>query len=256
MIIASWNINGLRSYQKKYNLKDFLEKYKIDILNLQETKLIDGWDAHQELELKNNWYIDQNIASIRKGYSGVATISKGKVKQLPILFENRRFQEEGRILMFKYHEYYMINIYFPQGDRSKKDIPYKLEVLEYIIKWVQSIHGKWIICGDFNMATEEIDLARPKYNKNNNMFTFEEREKMHQLKAVGAIDVYRYMYPEKQNFTWWPYAYNARERDVGWRIDYIFVSENLKAKIKRVEILKEVLGSDHCPILVEIEEGD
>ena len=223
---------------------------------MQETKLIDGWDAHQELELKNNWYIDQNIASIRKGYSGVATISKGKVKQLPILFENRRFQEEGRILMFKYHEYYMINIYFPQGDRSKKDIPYKLEVLEYIIKWVQSIHGKWIICGDFNMATEEIDLARPKYNKNNNMFTFEEREKMHQLKAVGAIDVYRYMYPEEQKFTWWPYAYNARERDVGWRIDYIFVSENFKAKIKRVEILKEVLGSDHCPILVEIEEGD
>lgn len=204
---------------------------------MQETKLIDGWDAHQELGLKNNWYIDQNIASIRKGYNGVATISKVKVKQLPILFENRRFHGEGRILMFKYHEYYMINIYFPQGDRSKKDIPYKLEVLEYITKWVQTIHGKWIICGDFNMATEEIDLARPKYN-NNNMFTFEEREKMHQLREVGAIDVYRYMYPEEQKFTWWPYAYNARERDVGWRIDYIFVSENLKANIKRVSSQK------------------
>lgn len=187
--------------------------------------------------MKNNWYIDQNIASIRKGYNGVATISKVKVKQLPILFENRRFHGEGRILMFKYHEYYMINIYFPQGDRSKKDIPYKLEVLEYITKWVQTIHGKWIICGDFNMATEEIDLARPKYN-NNNMFTFEEREKMHQLREVGAIDVYRYMYPEEQKFTWWPYAYNARERDVGWRIDYIFVSENLKANIKRVSSQK------------------
>lgn len=253
MILVSWNINGLRSYQKKYELRDFLEKYQIDILNLQETKLVEGWDMKKELELSEEWNVYENIATSRKGYASVASISNIPLKRLPIDMPNERFQTEGRMLLLQYQDYNIINIYFPQGDRTKKDVPYKLEVCDYVAEMVKARPGKWIVLGDFNMAHQDIDLARPKQNRNNNMFTEEERERMGHFSDIGMVDVFRDTYPEEQKFTWWPYAYNARERNVGWRLDYIFVSENLKNKIKRVEILKEVIGSDHCPVLLELD---
>lgn len=253
MILATWNINGLRSFQKKYDLKEFLEKYNIDILNLQETKLVEGWNIQKELQLTADWHIYQNIASSRKGYAGVASISKIHMAQLPIDMPNKRFQEEGRMLLLQFQDYRVINIYFPQGDRTKKDVPYKLEVCDYITEMLRSMPGQWIVSGDFNMAQQELDLARPKQNRNNNMFTMEERERMARLSQIGMIDVFREMNPSGQKFTWWPYAYNARERNVGWRLDYIFVSESLKSRVKRIEILKDVPGSDHCPVLMEVE---
>lgn len=253
MILATWNINGLRSFQKKYDLKEFLEKYNIDILNLQETKLVEGWNIQKELHLTADWHIYQNIASSRKGYAGVASISKIHMTQLPIDMPNKRFQEEGRMLLLQFQDYRVINIYFPQGDRTKKDVPYKLEVCDYITEMLRSMPGQWIVSGDFNMAQQELDLARPKQNRNNNMFTMEERERMARLSQIGMIDVFREMYPSGQKFTWWPYAYNARERNVGWRLDYIFVSESLKSRVKRIEILEDVSGSDHCPVLMEVE---
>ena len=253
MILVSWNINGLRSYEKKYELKEFLDKYQIDILNLQETKLVEGWDMKKELQLSEEWNIYENIATSRKGYASVASISNIPLKQLPIDMPNERFQTEGRMLLLQYQDYNIINIYFPQGDRTKKDVPYKLEVCDYVAEMVKSRPGKWIVLGDFNMAHQDIDLARPKQNRNNNMFTEEERERMGYFSDIGMVDVFRDTYPEEQKFTWWPYAYNARERNVGWRLDYIFVSENIKNQIKRVEILNEVQGSDHCPVLLELD---
>lgn len=253
MILVSWNINGLRSYQKKYDLKEFLAQYSIDILNLQETKLVEGWDMKKELHLSEEWNTYENIATSRKGYASVASISNIPLKQLSVDMPNERFQSEGRMLHLQYQDYNIINIYFPQGDRTKKDVPYKLEVCEYITEMVRSKPGKWIILGDFNMAHQDIDLARPKQNRNNNMFTEEEREHMGSFSQIGMIDVFRDAYADEQKFTWWPYAYNARERNVGWRLGYIFVSENIKDKIKRVEILNEVLGSDHCPVLLELD---
>lgn len=253
MVLATWNINGLRGFQKKYDLKDFLEKYNIDILNLQETKLVEGWDIQKELQLTDEWHIYQNIASSRKGYAGVASISKVNMIRQEINFQNRRFHEEGRMLLLQYLDCHIINIYFPQGDRTKKDVPYKLEVCDYITELIRSRPGKWMVLGDFNMAQQELDLARPKQNLSNNMFTPEERERMARLTEIGMTDVFRYTYPAEKKFTWWPYAYNARERNVGWRLDYIFVSESLKGRIRRVEILKDVTGSDHCPVLAEIE---
>lgn len=253
MIIVTWNINGLRSFQKTYDLKKFIEDYNIDILNLQETKLVDGWNIRKELQLTDDWYIYQNIASSRKGYAGVATISKVKMSQLCIDMPNKRFREDGRMLLFEYEDYHFINIYFPQGDRTKKDVPYKLEVCDYIIDMIRTKPGKWIVLGDFNMAHQDLDLARPKQNRNNNMFTVEERERMARMTQIGLIDAYRDTYPCEQRFTWWPYAYNARERNVGWRLDYIFVSKHLKGGIKRIELLKNVLGSDHCPVLMEFD---
>ena len=253
MILVSWNISGLRSYQKKFDLKEFIDQYSIDILNLQETKLVDGWDMKKELHLSEELNTYENIATSRKGYASVTSISKIPLKQLSVDMPNERFQSEGRILHLQYQDYNIINIYFPQGDRTKKDVPYKLEVCEYITEMVRSKSGKWIILGDFNMAHQDIDLARPKQNRNNNMFTEEEREHMGSFSQIGMIDVFRDVYADEQKFTWWPYAYNARERNVGWRLDYIFVSENIKDKIKRVEILNEVLGSDHCPVLLELD---
>ena len=253
MILVSWNINGLRSYQKKYDLKEFIDQYSIDILNLQETKLVEGWDMKRELHLSEEWNTYENIATSRKGYASVASISNIHLKQLSVDMPNERFQSEGRMLHLQYQDYNIINIYFPQGDRTKKDVPYKLEVCEYITEMVRSKPGKWIILGDFNMAHQDIDLARPKQNRNNNMFTEEEREHMGNFSQIGMIDVFRDAYADEQKFTWWPYAYNARERNIGWRLDYIFVSENIKDKIKRVEILNEVLGSDHCPVLLELD---
>ena len=253
MILVTWNINGLRSYEKKYELKEFLDKYQIDILNLQETKLVEGWDMKKELQLSEEWNIYENIATSRKGYASVASISNIPLKQLPIDMPNERFQTEGRMLLLQYQDYNIINIYFPQGDRTKKDVPYKLEVCDYVAEMVKSRPGKWIVLGDFNMAHQDIDLARPKQNRNNNMFTEEERERMGYFSDIGMVDVFRDTYPEEQKFTWWPYAYNARERNVGWRLDYIFVSENIKNQIKRVEILNEVQGSDHCPVLLELD---
>lgn len=253
MVLVTWNINGLRSFQKEYDLNGFLRHYHIDILNLQETKLIDGWDIKKELQLEDSWNIYQNIASSRKGYAGVTTISKVEMTQLPIDMPNKRFQTEGRMLLLQYQDIRIINIYFPQGDRTKKDVPYKLEVCDYITELIHSKPGKWLVSGDFNMAQQELDLARPKQNYNNNMFTAEERGRMKRLAETGLIDVFRAAYPNEQKFTWWPYAYHARERNVGWRIDYIFVSECLKDRIKKVEILKDVSGSDHCPVLVEAE---
>lgn len=252
MIIVTWNINGLRSFQKEYDLKRFLENYSIDILNLQETKLVDSWDMKKELHLDDGWHIYQNISSSKKGYAGVASISKANLIQLPIDMTNQRFREEGRMLLLQYQDYHIINIYFPQGGRTKKDVPYKLEVCDYITNMIPSKPGKWLIFGDFNMAQQELDLARPKQNLNNNMFTREERERMARLTQIGLIDVFRTTYPKEQSFTWWPYAYNARKRNIGWRLDYIFVSECLKSKVKRIEILKDVLGSDHCPVLLEV----
>lgn len=253
MVLATWNINGLRGFQQKYDLKDFLEKYNIDILNLQETKLVEGWDIQKELQLTDEWHIYQNIASSRKGYAGVASISNVNMIRQEIDFQNRRFHEEGRMLLLQYLDCHIINIYFPQGDRTKKDVPYKLEVCDYITELIRSRPGKWMVLGDFNMAQQELDLARPKQNLSNNMFTPEERERMVRLTEIGMTDVFRYTYPAEKKFTWWPYAYNARERNVGWRLDYIFVSESLKGRIRRVEILKDVSGSDHCPVLAEIE---
>lgn len=256
MILATWNINGLRGFQKKYDLKEFLDKYHIDILNLQETKLPVGWDISKELGLSEEWYVYQNAASCRKGYAGVATISRLPLTQLPVDLSNERFQTEGRMLLFEYDGLHIINIYFPQGDRTKKDVPYKLEVCDYIMDKIQKQLGDWLLLGDFNMAHRKIDLARPKQNKNNNMFTAEEREHMDSWKDVGMVDAFRQLHPDEQRFTWWPYAFDARERDLGWRLDYIFVSDGLQGRVRRVEILKEVLGSDHCPVLMEVKERE
>lgn len=255
MRIISWNINGLRSYQKKYDLKSFLSQYDVDLLNLQETKLVEEWSIEKNAQLGDEWKVYQSLASCRKGYSGVATISRKDLTKLELDVPNDRFKNEGRLLGFRYKDMYFINVYMPQGDRTKKDVPYKLEICKYLQDMIHDHFPKCILAGDFNMACCELDLERPKQNINNNMFTQDERQMMRRFEEKGLIDMFRYMYPDQKKYTWWPYAYNARERDLGWRLDYIYASEILVPNIKKVEILTNEGGSDHCPVMIEIEEG-
>ena len=254
MIIISWNINGLRSYQKKADLQSFLTEHNADILNLQETKLVQDWSIEKNTQLNNEWKVYQNLASCRKGYSGVATISRKDLTQIEMEVPNNRFITEGRLLGFQYKDLHLINVYMPQGGRTKEDVPYKLEICKYLQDMIRKNFKKCVLAGDFNMACCELDLARPKQNTNNNMFTIEERSMMQRFEETGLIDLFRYMYPEQKKYTWWPYAYNARERDIGWRLDYIYTSRIIVPFIKRVEILSRAGGSDHCPVLIEIEE--
>lgn len=250
MKIISWNVNGLRSVYKKGFL-EWLEETDADIVCLQETKA-------QETQLPFDLIKPENYYSFfasaqRKGYSGVAVYSREK----PLLVKRKlgidRFDNEGRILQLEYYNFTLINLYIPHGDRQKKHLNYKLEVYDHLLKHLEKIKNKKVVLiGDFNIAHKEIDLARPKQNRNNIMFTAQEREQINRLIKLGFVDSFRKFHKEGGNYTWWPYFANARQRNLGWRIDYAFVSKKLGAKLKNAFILPKTKGSDHCPIGVKI----
>ena len=164
-----------------------------------------------------------------------------------------RFDQEGRILKLKYPDFTLINLYTPHGGRQKENLDYKLKVYNRLLKYLQKFKDRNIILiGDFNIAHQEVDLARPKQNQNNIMFTQEERKRINQIIDLGFLDTFREFHKEGGHYTWWPYFVNARKRNLGWRIDYIFVSKKLVPKLRDAFILSEVMGSDHCPIGIEI----
>ncbi|MDD3098594.1 MAG: exodeoxyribonuclease III [Candidatus Pacebacteria bacterium] len=249
MKIISWNINGLRSIYKKGFLK-WLKEVDADILCLQETRV--QWEelSADFLNLKNyNIYFSQ---SSKKGYAGVAIYTKEK----PLLVEKKlglqRFDKEGRILKIKYSNFTLINLYLPHGGRSKENLPYKLKVYNQLLKYLEKIKNeKFILTGDFNIAHQEIDLARPEENKNNIMFTQKEKDQIEKIIGLGFKDSFRMFNQEGGNYTWWPYFANARARNLGWRIDYIFVSNSFSKNIKNAFILNNITGSDHCPVGIE-----
>jgi exodeoxyribonuclease-3 len=189
----------------------------------------------------------------RKGMWGVGVLTKEKPIELRSKMGIERFDNEGRFLELKYPRFTLINFYAPHGGRQKENLNYKLEVYEEFLKYLKERKNEnLIIAGDFNIAHREIDLARPKENENNTMFTSREREKIEKLIKLGFVDAFRYFHKDGGNYTWWPYSFNARERNLGWRIDYIFVSKSLISKLKDAFIMKEVKGSDHYPIGIEI----
>jgi len=250
MKIISWNINGLRAVYKKNFLK-WLGKTDADIICLQEIKAQEE-QLPSELLKPKRYYSYFNFAK-KKGYSGVAVYAKQK----PLVVENKlgikRFDEEGRILKLKYPNFILVNLYFPHGGRQKENLDYKIEVYNHFIKHLKQIRNKnLILIGDFNIAHNEIDLARPRENKNNIMFTLAERQQIDKIVGLGFIDAFRKFHKEKGCYTWWPYFANARERNLGWRIDYSFVSKTLTLRLKNAFILNKVMGSDHCPIGIEI----
>jgi len=250
MKIVSWNVNGLRSVYNKGFSKWFTE-IDADVICLQEVKAQEN-QLPQNLISPKNYYSYFNCAS-KKGYAGVAVYSKTK----PLKTERRlgfsRFDKEGRILKMDFSEFCLINLYLPHGGRDKHDLNYKLETYGYLLDFLKDVKNKKVILvGDFNVAHEEIDVARPKDNQNNIGFTVNERKQLDHLVDLGFTDSFRKYTKAGGNFTWWSYFFEARRRNIGWRLDYVFTSPSTTLLLKNAFILKDVFGSDHCPIGIEI----
>ncbi len=250
MRIVSWNVNGLRAVYRKGFL-DWLKKSKGDIICLQEIK---AQEEQLPPDLINPLgYFSYFNPAVKKGYSGTAVLSKEKPLKIDKKLGSKKFDQEGRILELKYPKFSLINLYLPHGGRSKENLDYKLEAYKVVLNYFRKIKDKKVIAiGDFNVAHQEIDLARPKNNKNNIMFTDEERKKIDNVIKLGFVDSFRKFNQEGGNYTWWPYFANARKRNLGWRIDYVFVSKALVLKLKNAFIMSKVMGSDHCPIGIDI----
>jgi len=249
MRILTWNVNGIRSVYKKGFL-DFVTKEKPEILCLQEIKIQPV--QLKELVIPKGYSVFFNCA-LKPGYSGVAVFTKGKPQKVDCRIVLKRFDREGRFLKLVFPEFTLINFYFPHGGRQKENLNYKLEVYRFFLKYLARIKNKsLILVGDFNVAHQEIDLARPKNNKNNIMFTPAERRQIDALINLGFTDAFRVFHPKGGHYTWWPYFANARKRNLGWRIDYCFVSKALRLRLNKAFILPKVRGSDHCPTGIEL----
>ena len=250
MKLISWNVNGLRAVLAK-GLDDFFKESKSDIFCIQETKL-----QPEQVEISYPGYKQYFNSAQKKGYSGTAIFTKIKPKSVSYGIGIEEHDKEGRVITLEFEKFYLVNCYTPNSKRE-------LERLEYRMRWEDDFRDYLlaldkvkpvIICGDLNVAHQEIDLKNPKTNHQNAGFTDEERQKMTKLLKSGFTDSFRFLYPDKiEAYSWWSYLFHAREKNVGWRIDYFIVSKRLEEKIKEASIYNEVLGSDHCPIGLEID---
>lgn len=253
MKLYSWNVNGIRAASKKGFL-EWMKNTDGDIVCLQETKAQPD-QLGFELTTIADFRVDFNAAD-RKGYSGVATYSRPQPLKVEKGFGGSRFDDEGRVLISYYPQFVLFNIYFPNGKRSTERLQYKMEFYHYFSTYIKELLKKEkniIICGDVNTAHQEIDLARPKENELISGFLKEERAWIDQFLELGFIDTFRHLHPQSTDiYSWWSMRSRARSRNVGWRIDYFFISRNLLPKVKKAEIHTQVLGSDHCPISLEL----
>ena len=251
MKILSWNVNGIRAVYKKGFL-DWLKKSRADIVCLQETKA-QKEQLPFDLTQPKNYHSYFNSAA-RKGYGGVAIYTKEKPSKIESNLGLKRFDQEGRLLKLQFPHFILINLYLPHGGRKKENYGYKLEVYEQLIKYLRKTRReKILLIGDFNIAHQEIDLARPKDNVKNIMFTPKERKQIDRIIKLGFIDSFRKFHEEGGHYTWWAYIRNCRERNIGWRIDYAFASKSLTPKLRKAFILPKVKGSDHCPIGIKLK---
>jgi exodeoxyribonuclease-3 len=250
MKIISWNVNGLRSVYKKGFLNWF-KKTDADIVCLQEAKIQED-TFPSELQNIDNYFCYKNFAKI-KGYSGVIIYTRNKAKTINCKFGMKRFDDEGRYLELDFDKFIIVNLYLPHGGRKKENLDYKLDSYQKLFSELTKYRSKnIIITGDFNIAHTELDLARPKSNQNNIMFTTKEREQIDKIEALGFVDTFRQFNKGNGHYTWWPWLANCRNRNIGWRIDYTFIGKPMLPKLKNSFILNEVMGSDHCPVGIEI----
>ena len=247
MKLISWNVNGIRAAINK-GFYDFFDSQDADIFCIQETKLQED-QIEEKLKLLRE-YTYFNSAE-KKGYSGTATFSKEKPINVSYGKDN-----EGRIITCEYEKFFMVNCYTPNSKRELERLDFRMEWEDEVRNYLKELDKikPVIYCGDLNVAHKEIDLKNPSSNHHNAGFTDEERNKMTCLLESGFIDSFRYKYPDKKDsYTWWSYMFHAREKNAGWRIDYFIVSDRIKDKIIDAKIHSEVLGSDHCPIELEID---
>ena len=249
MKLISWNVNGIRACITK-GFKDFFNEINADIFCIQETKCQTG-----QVDLEFDGYKSYWNSAEKKGYSGTAIFTKKEPILVSYGIGIEEHDKEGRVITLEFEKFYMVNIYTPNSKRELERLEYRQiwedEIRKYLLKLNQK--KPVIMCGDLNVAHEEIDLKNPKSNTRNAGFTIEERNKMTELLNAGFTDTFRYLYPDKEEaYSWWSYMRKSREKNVGWRIDYFIVSKSIENKIKEATIYSKIMGSDHCPVGLEI----
>ena len=254
MKLISWNVNGLRAVINK-GFKEFFKEIDADIFCIQETKMQEAQLDENILEIFEGYNAYWNSAE-KKGYSGTAIFTKQKPLNVTYGIGKEEHDKEGRVITLEFEKFYMVNIYTPNSKRELERLDYRQlwedEIRAYLLKLKEN--KSVVMCGDLNVAHTEIDLKNPKTNRKNAGFTDEERAKMTELLNAGFVDTYRYKYPEVEGkYSWWSYMGRAREKNVGWRIDYFIVSKNIESKIKEAKIHSKIMGSDHCPVELEID---
>lgn len=250
MKLVSWNVNGLRACMKKGFLDTF-EALDADIFCLQETKLSEG-----QLELELPGYHQYWNYAEKKGYSGTAVFTKELPLGVTYGIGIEEHDKEGRVITTEFPEFYFVTVYTPNSQSELARLSYRMKWEEDFLMYIKGLEQQKpvIYAGDLNVAHKEIDLKNPKTNRKNAGFTDEEREKFQKVLDSGFIDTFRYFYPEQESiYSWWSYRFKAREKNAGWRIDYFLVSEALKNNLKDAKIHTQVLGSDHCPVELDIE---
>ena len=250
MKLISWNVNGLRACMKK-GFEDFFKEVDADIFCVQETKLQEGQIDFCPEGYECYWnYVE------RKGYSGTAVFTKKKPLEVIFGIGIDEHDHEGRVITLEYEDFYFVTVYTPNSQSELARLSYRMRWEDAFRDYLKELdaHKPVIVTGDMNVAHEEIDLKNPKTNRKNAGFTDEERDKFSELLAAGFVDSFRYFYPDKTDaYSWWSYRFKAREKNAGWRIDYFVVSDRLKEQMKDALIYKEVMGSDHCPVGLEID---
>jgi len=249
MKLVSWNVNGLRACVKKGFL-DYFHEMDADIFCVQETKLQEG-----QIELDLEGYHQYWNYALKKGYSGTAVFSKVKPLSVSYGVGDENEESEGRILTLEFEDFYLINVYTPNSQRDLARLNFRLDWEDRMHDYLTQLNESKpiVLCGDLNVAHTESDLKNAKSNRGNSGFTDEERGKMTNLLKSGFIDSFRYFYPDMTDqYTWWSYMRNVREKNIGWRIDYFIVSEKFKDRLKDSQIHSHIMGSDHCPVVLEI----
>lgn len=250
MKLISWNVNGIRACVNK-GFIEFFKKIDADIFCIQETKC-----QPDQIELEFDEYKSFWNSAEKKGYSGTAIYTKKEPISVKYGIGIEEHDKEGRVITLEFDNFYMVDIYAPNSKRGLERLDYRQvwedEIRKYLLKLNET--KPVVMCGDLNVAHKEIDLKNPKSNRGNAGFTDEEREKMTELLDAGFIDTFRYLYPDREEaYSWWSYMGRAREKNVGWRIDYFIVSKDINNKIKDAKIHPEIMGSDHCPVELDID---
>lgn len=251
MKLISWNVNGLRAVMNK-GFMDFFNNIDADIFCVQETKLQEG-----QIDFSPEGYYTYWNSAVKKGYSGTAVFTKIKPINVTYGINIEEHDQEGRVITVEYEKFYLVNCYTPNSKRELTRLDYRMKWEDDFRKYLKKLdkNKPVILCGDLNVAHNEIDLKNPSTNKHNAGFTNEEREKMTQLLDSGFVDTFRTLYPDKKDiYSWWSYMFHAREKNAGWRIDYFIVSEKIKEEIEDSKILTEIMGSDHCPVELDFRD--
>ncbi|MHB1485603.1 MAG: exodeoxyribonuclease III [Saccharofermentanales bacterium] len=251
MKLITWNVNGFRAIVKK-GFKEFISQTNPDIVCLQETKIQDD-----QVETSFEGYLSYFHCAVKKGYAGTAVFTK--IRPLNVTYDigDDRYNGEGRVITLEFDDFFLVNSYSPNSKRELSRLAFRMEWQDAFRGYLDALDEKKpvIMCGDLNVAHQEIDIKNPKTNHNSAGFTDQERQKMTELLSDGFIDSFRYLYPDVRDaYTWWSYVTKARDKNIGWRIDYFIVSARMKDRIKDCVIYSQVMGSDHCPVGLELKD--